>query len=206
MPTPTPMPVRQVIFKRWQKGEPVAILAEELGLSIRTVQNLIRRFVARGQNGLEPDYGQCATNKVPTDSDPFQRAMAMRKLHPGWGSGLIRVVLQEQGHEGCPSERTLQRWFRRATLSPAPPGRRPASDDRRAHQPHDVWQMDAVDQLPLASGKQISWLRVVDECSGAVLQTTIFPPALLESGHARRRPGDVALGFFAVGKASALAC
>jgi transposase len=190
MPAPIPMPVRQVIFKRWRKGESVVILAKELNLSVRTVQHLIRRFDVRGQNGLETDYARCSTNKLPTDSNSFQKAIAMRQQHPGWGGGLIRVVLKEQGIESCPSVRTLQRWFRRSLSASAPPGRRPASDDRRAHAPHDVWQMDAVDQLPLASGQQVSWLRVVDECSGAVLQTTIFPPAFLEFGQACGRPGD----------------
>ncbi len=201
MPSPIPMPVRQTILKRWQKGESVASLAEELQISVRTVRHLVRRFAQRGQNGLEPDYDRCKTKKIPTDSDEFQKATEMRKQHPMWGGGLIRVVLQEQGEDACPSARTLQRWFRRSTLSPAPPGRRPDSDDRRAHHPHDVWQMDAVDQLRLASGQQVSWLRLVDECSGVVLQTTIFPPAFLEPGPTSSRPGYAAPGFFAVGTA-----
>jgi len=205
MPAPIPLPVRQLVFKRWRKGESVVTLAEELKLSLRTVQHLIRRFALRGQSAVEPDYPHCATNKLPTDSDSFQKAMQMRQQHPGWGSGLIRVLLQEQGDDACPSERTLQRWFRRSLLSPAPPGRRPASDVHRACHPHDVWQMDAVDQLPLATGRQVSWLRLVDECSGVVLQTTIFPPALLESGRACGRAGDVALDFFAVGTAAVFA-
>jgi transposase len=192
-----------VILKRWQKGEAVASLAAELKLSVRTVRNLVRRFAERGQGGLQPDYGRCATKTMPTDSDEFHKAIEMREQHPTWGGGLIRVLLQEQGHDGCASERTLQRWFQRSTVAPAPPGRRPDIDHRRAHRPHEVWQMDAVDQLRLASGQQVSWLRLVDECSGAVLQTVVFPPALLELGQTLDRAGDVAPGFFAVGKAQA---
>jgi hypothetical protein len=124
----------------------------------------------------------------------------MRTQHPTWGGGLIRVLLQEQGHDGCASERTLQRWFQRSTLAPAPPGRRPDSEERRAQAPHDVWQMDAVDQLRIAGGQQVSWLRLVDECSGAVLQTVVFPPTLVEFGQGDGRARDVALDFFAVGK------
>jgi transposase len=199
MPSPVPIPVRQAILRRWQKGESVANLAEDLELSVRTVRHLVRRFAERGQNALEPDYPRCATNKLPTESVQFQKAIEMRKQHPGWGGGLIRILLQDQDIEDCPSERTLQRWFRRSTLTPAPPGRRPASDQRRASQPHDVWQMDAVDQLRLANGQQVSWLRVVDECSGVVLGTTIFPPKPLDAGGTHARTGDVAPGFFAVG-------
>jgi transposase len=204
MPAAIPIPVRQAILKRWQKGESVASLSEELKLSVRTVRNLVRRFAERGQSGLQPDYGRCATKTMPTNSDEFQKAIEMREQHPTWGGGLIRVLLQEQGHDACASERTLQRWFQRSMVAPAPPGRRPDSDTRRAHHPHEVWQMDSVDQLRLASGQQVSWLRLVDECSGAVLQTTVFPPALLELGQTCGRAGDVAPGFFAVGKAPAL--
>ena len=55
MPAAIPMPVRQVILKRWHKGESVASLAEELKLSVRTVRNLVHRFAERGQSGLAPD-------------------------------------------------------------------------------------------------------------------------------------------------------
>jgi transposase len=201
MPAAIPMPVRRVIFKRWKQGESLTTLADELQLSVRTVRHLVRRWGKRGQDGLEPDYANCAVNKLPTDSDAYRQATAMRTQHPQWGSGLIRVVLEEQGLEDCPSERTLQRWFRQATRPPAPPGRRPASDHRRARHPHEVWQMDAVDQLRLANGQQVSWLRLVDECSGAVLQTKIFPPALLESGPTPGGAKDAAPDFYAVGKA-----
>ena len=203
MPSPIPVPVRQSIWQRWKKGESVARLAEELQLSVRTVRHLVRRFSQLGQKGLAPDYARCATKKMPTGSATFAKAVAMRQYHPTWGGGLIRVLLQE-ADDASPSARTLQRWFRRSTLAPAPPGRRPASDAHRARHPHDVWQMDAVDQLRLGSGQRVSWLRLVDECSGAVLQTTIFPPRLLEPGRTQGGAGDAAPGFFAVGAASAL--
>jgi transposase len=201
MPAPIPVPIRQAILARWQKGESVATLAEDMQLSARTVRHLVRRFAQRGQNGLAPDYDRCATKKVATDDATFQKAVEMRQQHPMWGGGLIRVLLQEQGNDACPSERTLQRWFRQSKSAVAPPGRRPASDEHRACQPHDVWQMDAVDQLRLGNGQRVSWLRVVDECSGVVLQTTIFPPELLGPGGTGARAGSVAPDFHAAGTA-----
>ena len=179
MPAPISVPVRQAILARWKKGESLASIAEALQLSSRTVRHLVRRFAERDKDGLQLDYDRCATKKLATDDAIFQEAVSMRQQHPTWGGGLIRVLLQEQDNDACPSERTLQRWFQQSSAPPAPPGRRPASDDKRARHPHDVWQMDAVDQLNLASGQKVSWLRVVDEYSGAVLQTTIFPPRLL---------------------------
>jgi transposase len=178
MPAPIPTPVRQAIFQRSRNGASVATLAEEFELSERTVRHLVRRFDERGQSGLVPDYLRCATKSAAPDSAVRQKALQLRAQHPGWGGG---VLLQEELGT-CPCERTLQRWFRQAALTPAPAGRRPACDQTRARQPHEVWQMDAAERMRLASGAQVSWLRIADECSGAVLQTRIFPPRVLEPG------------------------
>src|SRR5262249_15262387 len=140
MPAPIPTPVRHVIFQRSRKGASVATLAEEFKLSERTVRHLVRRFDQRGQSGLVPDYSRCATKSAAPASAARQKALQMRAQHPDWGGGLIRVLLQEELGT-CPCERTLQRWFRQAALTPAPAGRRPAKDETRARQPHEVWQM-----------------------------------------------------------------
>jgi transposase len=191
MPRSVPLMVRQAMFQRWQKGVPVSTLAEEMGLSERTVRNLVRRFVQRGKQGLRADYARCATKAAPKSSVAFQRAMQMRQQHPSWGAGLIRILLTEE-LKASPSERTLQRWLRQAKQTPAPPGRRPSSDAYRACRPHEVWQMDAAEQMVLAGGQGVSWLRLVDECSGAVLQTTVFPPKVLEPGGTVRSAKRVA--------------
>ena len=113
----------------------------------------------------------------------------MRRQHPTWGAGIIRVILTEQ-HPGrvLPSERTVQRAFVRAGLNPAPAGRRGPGPDRRAERPHETWQVDAADQMDLADGRQASWLRIVDECTGAVLETAVFPPRVLHTRAGRARP------------------
>src|SRR5262249_55120771 len=43
--------------------------------------------------------------------------------------------------------------------------------------PHEVWQMDACEQIPLGNGQRVCWLRGVDECSGAILWTEVFASA-----------------------------
>jgi hypothetical protein len=45
----------------------------------------------------------------------------------------------------------------------------------RASEPHQVWQMDAVECLRLLDGSAACWLRLTDECSGAILATSVFP-------------------------------
>src|SRR5205807_24585 len=84
--------------------------------------------------------------------------------------------------------RILQRWFGRHGQPPAPAGRKPASARTPAGQPHEVWQMDAVEQLPLQTGQLVCWLRWVDELTGAVLGTVVFPPQPLRPGAAAAGP------------------
>jgi hypothetical protein len=102
-------------------------------------------------------------------------------LHPTWGAELLRVVLaQEQPAAILPATRTHRRHLRRAGLQPAPAGRPPTSRRQhvpRADVPHQGWQTDASEELRLQSGRRVCWLRVVDECSGAFLQTVVFPSA-----------------------------
>ena len=49
----------------------------------------------------------------------------------------------------------------------------------RARTPHHTWQMDASEHLALADGSEVSWLRVVDEATGAVVthQRSLAPRA-----------------------------
>ncbi len=102
--------------------------------------------------------------------------MSLRREHPSWGALLIRVFLKQHWpKQRLPSERTLQRWFHQAGLGPAPRGRRPKEARRRARRPHEIWQMDAAEEIALQNGQRVSWLRLTDEFSGAVLHTTVFP-------------------------------
>lgn len=55
---------------------------------------------------------------------------------------------------------------------PAAPAR-PVNPDR-ACEPHQVWQMDAVEGLKLLDGSFASWLRISDEFTGAILATYLF--------------------------------
>lgn len=175
MARPLPLPVRQSVFHRWQAGDSVAAIASDLHLAPRTVQRLARRFRQRGQRAVYPDYRPRRPRRQ-TWAAARRAALALRREHPHWGAPLIRVLLRHRFADAdLPCPRTLQRWLRHAGLGPAPKGRRPVlASYHRADHPHAVWQMDAAEQLPLASGQRVSWLRLVDEHTGAVLQTTVF--------------------------------
>src|SRR5690606_6327336 len=100
-----------------------------------------------------------------------------------------------------PSERTLARWLCESNVAPAPAGRPAKGNYVRASSPHHVWQVDAGEQKRLASGKPVSWLRFVDECSGAVLKTFVFSPRALQLRSPSRGADAFSPGFYGVGLA-----
>jgi transposase len=182
MPRPIPVPVRHTLIRLWQQGRAPAQIAQTLAVPCSTVRRLIRRFRQRGHAGLDPDYRQ-APDLAASASALVQAVVRSRREHPTWGAALIRVeLLQQAWDRPVPSTRTLQRWLLRSDLAPAPVGRRSKVDSARAPAPHETWQMDAKELVPIRTGDLVSWLRLVDECSGAALQTAVFPPREVEPG------------------------
>jgi transposase len=202
MPQPVPVPVRQKIWERFQQGEGSASLAAAFDLSPRTVRHLLKRFRERGESGLATDY-RPPPSPAHAKAEAIRRAVLAKRLeHPTWGAGIIRVVLTEERPEvDWPHIRTMQKWLRQAGLGPAPPGRRPGRSRNRATRPHQTWQIDACEQIGLKTGDTVSWLRVVDEATGAVLGTVVFPPRLLDSGGPSRNPGELAAAVPEMGPA-----
>jgi hypothetical protein len=206
MPRSIPVPLRQAMWRRYQDGQDGPTIAEALGLAPRTVRNLLDRLRRGGPDALYPSYDQCGASTPKPAESLVQAAVGLRREHPTWGAGLIQVMLHRRlPNQPLPAVRTLQRWFQRAELSPAPVGRRSAADSRRAQRPHEVWQMDAAELVKLRTGQLVSWLRIVDECSGAVLLTAVFPPGPLDSGSAHGDSGATATGLRPVGPARAVA-
>ena len=202
MPGALPIPVRQALWRRWQRGQSATTMAEDLHIPVRTVYSLLRRFRRGGADAVAPSYPSS-----PPPANPLpQAALRLRQQHPSWGAGFILVNLANQDWEApLPTPRTLQRWFRHAGLGPAPRGRRPPTEPRpsRATRPHDVWQMDAVDRVALAHGQRVCWLRITDEASGAILWTRVFSRGAWGAGRRGRRPGGITAGLSALGPAQA---
>jgi hypothetical protein len=171
-----PSPFASCFFQRWQQAADPRDLVGLFPVSLRTLQRLFARFEQRGADGVAPDYGRCGQDQgTQTPPSLVQQLCDLRRQHPRWGAELLRLHLA--GGAAVPCARTLQRHLRAAGLQPAPAGRPPApAGERRprAEHPHQGWQSDAAEELGLQGRQQASWLRIVDECSGAFLQTSVF--------------------------------
>lgn len=164
-------------FQGWKRNTDPHDLASQFRISTRTVQRLYARFEKLGDDGIAPDYQNCGSKQAAkTDDELVEQILETRRDHRQWGAELIRVVLEEE-YDDLPNARTLRRYLRQAGLNPAPAGRRSTPDQEpvpRATRPHQGWQVDASEEIQLKGKRYASWLRFVDECSGAFLRTTVY--------------------------------
>lgn len=182
MPRAIPVPIRQQLFSCWRDHAVAHDVALEFSLSVRSIQRLFLRFAQRGDEGIAADYGACGQHQDQRTPDELvEQICQIRRDHPRWGSEMIRLELAEPT-TGLPCARTLRRHLLEAGLQPAPAGRplSPSPRVSRAERPHQGWQVDACEYLRLRNQQRVSWLRVVDECTGAFLQTVVFASARWE--------------------------
>ncbi len=182
MPSATPLKQREEIVAMRQKGASFAHISREMSMSYRTVYNVWQHFEQTGC--LEPAYDRCAHRGIRKDPRIYAKAIEFKQAHPRWGAGLIWVELAEHFPENeLPSIRTLQRWFHRGGVaSQAPADKRPPIHVVRGETAHEVWAMDAKEQMTLADGTKASWLIISDEGSGAILHGDLFPHKPMDSG------------------------
>jgi len=174
-----PVPLRRDIVTRHQAGEPFSEIAQQLRLSVWGVRKIWRQYRDQGEAGLAIRYRQSGRSGPRAERKIYRAAVWLKRRHRGWGAGLIRVLLAERYPQAViPHQRTLQRWFRHQHLS-VPPMRCPPVERHRAERVHDVWQLDATSHQRLADGTPVSWISLIDEHSGALLESHPFPPIRL---------------------------
>jgi len=181
MPRALPLPLREQIIALRCQGHSLAQVARTLHVKEHTVRHLWERYQQRGSLGLETDYARCGRSGCRFPPALFTAALEMKRQHPRWGAGFLRVELAAQfPNVVLPGVRTLQAWFRAAALQPARAQRPPMERDR-AREVHEVWEMDAKERMRLGDGSGTSTLTVTDEASGAMLATEVFPPVSLDA-------------------------
>jgi transposase InsO family protein len=177
MPAATPPPTRQRILDLQQQGLGPPQIARLLSMPASTIRGLLRQWRQQPPgSGLEPHFQRCGRSLRPERLAVQQSCCAVRRQHPRWGAGRIRIaLLDEYPKELVPPTRTLQLWLQQAGLAPTRLRHLVKKACQRAQEAHDVWQMDAVEHLLLLDQSAACWLRMTDEYSGAILATALFP-------------------------------
>ena len=151
MPCPLPVPLRQEIVRRHQQGIPLTGIAADLAIPYGTVRKVWRLFRRHGLDGLDPRSRGHGRPVPPATQELLRVACELKREHPTWGAGLIRLRLREHAAGApIPSVRSLQVAFARAGVHRPRRRRAAVAVVPWAAQPHEIWQVDAVENVPLA--------------------------------------------------------
>lgn len=179
----TTLLLRERIVEMRNQGDTLSSISQQLSIPYSTVKHLCRRFRDRGSAGLVPNYANCGPQNLRYDVTHREQLLYNRVIHPAWGAPRIRVELQRtvpsymEGADSMtklPSVRTLQRWLRKSeAYRPRRQGAEPTIG--RATPPHNIWEVDAKENLILGDGSPACYLTIADEKSGAWLEARVFP-------------------------------
>ena len=195
MPRALPLALREEIVRRREQGEPLTAIAEALQVPYRTVRRWWHKYEQAGPDGLQTQYAHCGPQGPKAPPAVHAAALEQKRDHPNWGAGQIRLQLVERfGAAAVPQERALQRWFQAAGLQPSR-SIRPPVERSRGKEAHQVWQMDAKEQMRLGDGTGTSVLSVTEEATGAVLELAPFPPVSLVARRGQCGAGSIALAL-----------
>src|SRR5690349_18674193 len=131
MPRATEFSLRLAVDRMFRSGATASDIAHQLDLAVSTVRGLMKRAREAGRvrapEALQPRYDACGSRPLAAPS-MLEATLALRRQHPRWGAGRIRLELVElSSGTALPSVRTMQRWLLEHGLAPAPPGRRRAT-------------------------------------------------------------------------------
>lgn len=169
----TSLLLRERIQEMRSQGSKLESISQQLGVPYGTVKHLCRRFRTLGAAGLAPAYVHCGRKASVSAVAYKEQALEQRTLHPRWGAPRIHVEMQ-QADGKPPCIRTLQKWFRQAGAY-RPRHRGAEAAIGRALAVHNIWEVDAKEQLVLGDGTPGCYLTMGDEKSGGWLEAPVFP-------------------------------
>jgi hypothetical protein len=148
-------------------------ISEQLSLSGSKVLDIWTRYRQQGEAGLSTAYANCGPKGPKTLPLLRRAALWLKRQHPAWGTPRIHCGLRSRYGHARPSIRTLNRWYAAECLV------KPGGQDVRARigaarAVHNIWQVDAKENLVLADGQPACYLTIVDERSGAWLASLVF--------------------------------
>ena len=154
-------------------------LSDRYKVSYHTVRNLCLSYEEQGESALVPDYSNCGRKISPSSEKAYRLVRLISHFHPSWGVPYIVTKIGIDYPElTLQSVRTYQRRLKKdCPKVEIPPPKVPREDlINDVRQVHDEWQMDAKEQIKLASGQEVSYMNITDTKSNALLKAKPFPP------------------------------
>lgn len=158
---------RLVVTAVLVEGRPKAAVARDYGVSRRWVHELVRRFRADGEGGLEPRSRRPRANPHRVPEEIEQEIVELRKhlAEQGFDAGAHTIAVHLERRHGCsPAVSTIWRVLCRRGFVTPQPQKRPRSSFVRfeAEMPNERWQAD-ITHWALAGGTDVEILNVLDD-------------------------------------------
>jgi len=93
MPQAISRALREQIVERRGRGETVGQVAQAEGVSKRSVRRIYSAWQQDKERALLTRYRESANTVIQYSTRLYRQAVAMKRKHPSWGAGLIRVQL-----------------------------------------------------------------------------------------------------------------
>lgn len=172
---------REVIISQRQTGISMTEISETQQVSYNSVREICKRYSespktdADLKSVLTPHYSKCGPQTEKWSLEVVDSVLLLKTEHPRWGAPRLLVELERQMlGQKLPTIRTVERWFRKNNIGKPPrQTREPAIG--RSRGVHNIWEVDAKENLILLDGQQACYLTTVDEKSGALLASPVFP-------------------------------
>jgi putative transposase len=177
------MSLKIELVERAAKGEKVAVLCRELGVSRQVGHKWIKRFKELGYDGLEERSRRPKSTPLATAEDLVIAVLEARDAHPRWGPRKLEPLLRRRFGGQTPSIRTICRILKRASKIRERRRRRPPNVIERAPQvqakgPNDVWTVDFKGWWKTLDGERCEPLTVRDAYSRFVLDIVVCHPTI----------------------------
>lgn len=158
----------------------IAQLCREHGISRQTGHKWLKRYRARGYDGLEDGSRRPKSSPLATGEEVVAALLAARVAHPRWGPRKLAILLRREFGDATPSERTVARVLERFGQVRHRRRQRGLSVVERAPQvtataSNDVWTIDFKGWWRATDGTRCDPLTVRDAYSRFVLALTLLP-------------------------------
>jgi len=172
------MSLKLDFVEREAKGESIAALCREYGVSRQTGHKWVKRFKEQGFEGLEERSRRPKSTPLATAEELVIATLEARASHPRWGPYKLHVLLRRRYGEQTPSKRTIARILLRANKVRERRKRAPISVVERApgvvaEGPNDVWTVDFKGCWRTLNGDRCEPLTVRDAYSRFVLAAIV---------------------------------
>ena len=166
----------RAVLEVLDEGASVTDVARRYGVARQTVHDWLRRYVNDGGLAGLVDRS-CRPVSCPHQMSAVveARVVGLRRAHPAWGPSRIVWQLERDGTEPLPGRSGVYRALVRHGLVEAKKRKRRREDYRRWERgtAMELWQMDVMGRVFLASGLEVKVVTGIDDHSRFIVSAMV---------------------------------